>query len=101
MNTSTINSNKQRGVYSEIINPDNSVLYQNASVEEDEGLYVNTQRRQKIPRANALKSKEAINQLARQSQTQKTMKKLEKIAVKIGQDDDEFDLKVEPKVTLL
>lgn len=28
MNTSAIHSNKQRGIYSEIIIPDNSVVYQ-------------------------------------------------------------------------
>lgn len=61
MNTSAISSNKQRGVYSEIINPDNSALYQGTgAVNPDESLYINTQRRQKIPRANGLKSKDGI-----------------------------------------
>lgn len=66
MNTSMISTNKQRGVYSEIINPDNSALYQNGTVGgPDESLFINTQKRQKIPKANALKSKGDISQLAR------------------------------------
>ncbi len=32
MNNSRINTNKQRGVYSEIINPDNSVIYHNTTI---------------------------------------------------------------------
>jgi hypothetical protein len=32
MNNSRISTNKQRGVYSEIINPDNSTLYHNAAI---------------------------------------------------------------------
>ena len=88
MNTSTINSNKQRGVYSEIINPDNSALYQNAPAgAPDDSLFINTQRRQKIPKANALKSKGTISQFARQTEKRNTMEKLEKIAVKVGQED--------------
>jgi hypothetical protein len=77
MNTSVISSNKQRGVYSEIINPDNSALYQgNALGEADESLFINTQKRQKIPRANALKSKGDISQLARHKEKRNTMEKL-------------------------
>ena len=66
MNTSVISSNKQRGVYSEIINPDNSALYQNSAIGgPDESLYINTQKRQKIPRANGLKAKAEIPQISR------------------------------------
>lgn len=98
MNASVISSNKQRGVYSEIINPDNSALYEgNTIARADESLFINTQKRQKIPRANALKSKGDISQMARHKEKRNTMEKLERIAVKVGQ-EDEFDLRVEPKV---
>jgi len=74
MNASQISSNKQRGVYSEIINPDNSALYQNTQIGgPDESLFVNTQKRQKIPKANALRSKGDISQLARHKERRSTM----------------------------
>jgi hypothetical protein len=58
MNNSRINTNKQRGVYSEIINPDNSVIYHNATITgPDESLYISTQQRQKIPKATGLTKK--------------------------------------------
>lgn len=83
-----------------MIIPDNSVTYQNAPIGgPDESLYINTQQRQKIPKANALPKKDsAFNLNNRATQKRKTMEKLEKIIVKIGQDED-FDLRVEPKVT--
>lgn len=97
MNNSAIHSNKQRGIYSEIIIPDNSGVYQSASGPDD-NLYISTQQRQKIPKATALSKKEpALQPGGRATQKRKTMEKLEKIIVKIGQDDD-FDLRVEPKV---
>jgi hypothetical protein len=100
MNNSAIHSNKQRGIYSEIIIPDNSGVYQNTSGGPDDNLYISTQQRQKIPKAAALSKKEpAFQQGGRATQKRKTMEKLEKIIVKIGQDDD-FDLRVEPKVFL-
>ena len=99
MNNSAIHSNKQRGIYSEIIIPDNSGVYQSASGPDD-NLYISTQQRQKIPKATALSKKEpALQPGGRATQKRKTMEKLEKIIVKIGQDDD-FDLRVEPKVFL-
>lgn len=77
MNSNVISSNKQRGVYSEIINPDNSALYQNSAIGgPDESLFINTQKRQKIPKANALRSKGDINQLARHNEKRSTMEKL-------------------------
>lgn len=99
MNNSAIHSNKQRGIYSEIIIPDSSGVYQNGlGGGPDESLYVNTQQRQKIPKASALPKKDNnFNLNSRASNKRKTMEKLEKIVVKIGQ-DDEFDLRVEPKV---
>jgi hypothetical protein len=101
MNNSAIHSSKQRGIYSEIIIPDNSLNYQNQIIGgPDESLYINTQQRQKIPKATALPKKDnAFNLNNRASQKRKTMEKLEKIIVKIGQDED-FDLKVEPKVLM-
>lgn len=82
-----------------MIIPDNSVIYQNQPISgPDESLYINTQQRQKIPKANALPKKDsAFNLNSRATQKRKTMEKLEKIIVKIGQDED-FDLRVEPKV---
>ena len=102
MNNSALHSSKQRGIYSEMIIPDNSVTYQNQPIGgPDESLYINTQQRQKIPKANALPKKDsAFNLSSRATQKRKTMEKLEKIIVKIGQDED-FDLRVEPKVALL
>ena len=99
MNNSALHSSKQRGIYSEMIIPDNSVSYQNQPIAgPDESLYINTQQRQKIPKANALPKKDpAFNLNSRATQKRKTMEKLEKIIVKIGQDED-FDLRVEPKV---
>lgn len=77
MNSNVISSNKQRGVYSEIINPDNSALYQSSAIGgPDESLFVNTQKRQKIPKANSLKSKGDINQLTRHNEKRSTMEKL-------------------------
>ena len=77
MNTSAISSNKQRGVYSEIINPDNSALYQNTNAgKPDDSLYINTQQRQKIPRANGLKSKAGVNQTASFVDKKKAKEKL-------------------------
>ena len=103
MNPNAIQSNKQRGIYSEIIIPDNSGVYQNQLVGgPDESLYINTQQRQKIPKASALPKREdkfTVN--GRTNNKRKTMEKLEKIAVKIGNDDDSSDLRVEPKVTSL
>lgn len=100
MNNSALHSSKQRGIYSEMIIPDNSVAYQNQPIAgPDESLYINTQQRQKIPKANALPKKDSAFALnSRATQKRKTMEKLEKIIVKIGQDED-FDLRVEPKVT--
>lgn len=73
-------------------------MYQGNSIAgPDESLFINTQRRQKIPKANALRSKGDISQLARHKEKRSTMEKLERIAVKVGEDDD-FDLRVEPKV---
>jgi len=102
MNNSAIHSNKQRGIYSEIIIPDNSALYQGGLVGgPDDSLYVHTQQRQKIPKANALPKKDSNFSLNnRASQKRKTMEHLEKIVVKIGADDD-FDLRVEPKVIII
>ena len=101
MNNSAVHSNKQRGIYSEIIIPDNSGLYQNQLVGgPDESLYINTQQRQRIPKANALPKRDktfAMNGHSRAQTKRKTMEKLEKIAVKVGMDDD-TDLRVEPKV---
>lgn len=58
MNNSTITTNKQRGVYSEIINPDNSIIYHNATTTgPDESLYISTQQRQKIPKAVGISKK--------------------------------------------
>jgi hypothetical protein len=58
MNNSTITTNKQRGVYSEIINPDNSTIYHNATITgPDESLYISTQQRQKIPKAVGISKK--------------------------------------------
>ena len=77
MNTSAISSNKQRGVYSEVIYPKNSENGQNSFAgDPDESLFINTQRRQKIPRANALKSKGEISQFARHKEKRSTMEKL-------------------------
>lgn len=99
MNSSAIHSNKQRGIYSEIIIPDNSVIYHNQLVGgPDESLYINTQQRQARPKASALpKKNNNFNLNSRVTQKRKTMEQLEKIAVKIGQ-EDLSDLRVEPKV---
>lgn len=100
MNSSAIHSNKQRGIYSEIIIPDNSGVYQNQLVGgPDESLYINTQLRQNRPKASALPKKDQTFTLNnRATQKRKTMEQLEKIAIKIGQGDDLNDLRVEPKV---
>jgi len=102
MNNSAVHSNKQRGIYSEIIIPDNSGVYQNQLVGgPDESLYINTQQRQRIPKASALPKRDNNFSLnGKATQKRKTMEKLEKIAVKIGAEDD-FDLRVEPKVVIL
>lgn len=78
MNNSAIHSNKQRGIYSEIIIPDNSTIYQNQLVGgPDESFYINTQQRQKIPKASALPKKDNnFNINNRASQKRKTMEKL-------------------------
>lgn len=61
MNNSRITTNKQRGVYSEIINPDNSTIYHNTTITgPDESLYISTQQRQKIPKAIGLSKKPEI-----------------------------------------
>jgi hypothetical protein len=100
MNGSFIHSNKQRGIYSEIIIPDNSGVYQSQLVGgPDESLYINTQQRQKIPKASALSQKNGKFTLNnRANNKRKTMEQLEKIVVKIGTEDDSGDLRVEPKV---
>jgi len=77
MNNSTISTNKQRGVYSEIINPDNSALYHTNPIGgPDESLYINTQQRQKIPKASGLSKKPELATHNRQAQKRKTMEKL-------------------------
>lgn len=77
MNTSAISTNKQRGVYSEIINPDNSAFYQASSIGgPDASLFIKTQQKQKIPKANALRSKGTISQIARHKEKRNTMEKL-------------------------
>lgn len=93
MNNSTITTNKQRGVYSEIINPDNSLIYRDATITgPDESLYISTQQRQKIPKAVGLSKKPDISKNKLQEK-RKTMEKLERITAKAAQDDD-FDLRV-------
>ena len=100
MNSSFIHSNKQRGIYSEIIIPDNSGIYQGQLVGgPDESLYVHTQQRQKIPKASGLSKKNGtFSAHNRANQKRKTMEQLEKIVIKIGNDEDSSDLRVEPKV---
>jgi hypothetical protein len=78
MNTSSLSTNKQRGIYSEIIIPDNSAIYHNTvGGGPDESLYINTQQRQKIPKANALNRQgNSFNPSSRATQKRKTMEKL-------------------------
>ncbi len=109
MNQSRITSNKQRGVYSEIINPDNSILYQNTVMEgPHESLYISTQQRQKKPKANPISRHKGIKQETnretaeemhreRAANKRKTMEKLERLGARVDE-EDEFCLKVEPKV---
>lgn len=47
--------NKQRGIYSEVINPDNSILYNEGSLlGPDQSMLITTQPRQKVPKAMTL-----------------------------------------------
>lgn len=63
MNTSIVSNNRQRGVYSEIINPENSLAMgvwltltqNNALTGPDSSLLIITQQRQHVPKATGLK----------------------------------------------
>lgn len=63
MNTSIVSSNRQRGVYSEIINPENSLAsgvtqsltQNNALAGPDSSLLIVTQQRQNVPKATGLR----------------------------------------------